>query len=187
MGIALLPVATVGSLEILPHECRVQEQGEFFLVTGAFFLVAAALEELLFRGYPLFALASGPGRIFAVAVTSGIFALLHAANPHFDTTAGLLLFGIGAVLAVSVLQRGSIWEALGAHVGWNWTLASGMALPVSGIEIPSPCYSGALSGPTWLTGGGFGLEAGVGAALAWAMAASLLWRRGRRSERRSDT
>lgn len=182
-GLAVLPVALSGSFEILARACRVEHQGGFLLTTAAFFLVAAALEELLFRGYPLFALESGPGRAVAVAVTSVVFSLLHAANPHFDTAAAVVLIGIGAVLAVSVLQTRSLWEAVGAHLGWNWALGSGAALPVSGLALPSPCYSGALSGPAWLTGGGFGLEAGVSGAGAWTVAAVALWMRGRRGDR----
>lgn len=180
VGLALLPLAILGSFEILARECRVEQQGRFLLSTGLLLLVAAAIEELLFRGYPLFALESGPGRAFAVAFTSVVFALLHAGNPHYGATAAITLAGIGAVLAVSVLQRRSLWEAVGAHVGWNWMLAAGLALPVSGLAMPSPCYSGALSGPTWLTGGGFGLEAGVPALGAWALAAVGLWWRARR-------
>lgn len=180
VGLALLPVAILGSFEILPRECGIEQQGRFFAWTGALFLVGAALEELLFRGYPLFAIESGPGRVFAVALTSVVFALLHAGNPHFDASAAVVLTGIGAVLAVSVLQRRSLGEALGIHVGWNWMLASGMALSVSGLAMPSPCYSGVLSGPTWLSGGGFGLEAGVSAAGAWGLAAVGLWWRARK-------
>ncbi len=181
VGLALLPLAIVGSFEILSRECQIGQHGRFLFSTGLLLLVAAAIEELLFRGYPLFALESGRGRAFAVAFTSVVFALLHAGNPHFGATAAVTLAGIGAVLAVSVLQRRSVWEAFGAHVGWNWMLASGVALPVSGLTMPSPCYSGALSGPIWLTGGGFGLEAGVSAVGAWGLAAvALWWRAGKR-------
>lgn len=182
-GLALLPVALSGSLEILSRDCRIEQQGGFLLTTAAFFLVAAALEEALFRGYPLFALESGPGPIVAVTVTSVVFSLLHAANPHFDEVAAVVLLGVGAVLAVSVLQTRGLWEAVGTHLGWNWALGSGAALPVSGLAMPSPCYSGALSGSAWLTGGGFGLEAGMAGAGAWTVAAIALWLRGRRDER----
>lgn len=179
VGFALLPVVTTGAYELLPRVCRVEDQVGFLLRTGLLFLVAAALEELLFRGYPLSALESGPGKVVAVGVTSVLFALLHGGNPHYDADAALVLTAIGAVLAVSVLQRRSLWEAIGAHLGWNWALASVAALPTSGIAMPSPCYVGALTGPEWLTGGGFGLEAGAAAAGAWGLAAVALWLRGR--------
>lgn len=184
VGLALLPVAATGAYEVLPRACRASEQVGFLLGTGLLLVAAAAIEEILFRGYPLFAFSRGPGRVAAVLLTSGLFALLHAANPHFGWAPAAALFGIGAVLAVSVLQRESLAEAFGAHLGWNAGLVFLAALPVSGLALPSPCWVGILAGPRWWTGGGFGLEASVPAAFAWGTAAVGLWIRGRR--RRPD-
>lgn len=180
VGVALLPLAATGDYAIEPRDCRPVDQAGFLLRTGLLLLGAATLEEVLFRGYPLFALRTGPGRIVAVALTSTVFSLLHAGNPHFGAAAAVVLFGIGAVLAASVLQRRSVGEALGAHVGWNVGLAVVAALPVSGLALPTPCHVGVLSGPGWWTGGGFGLEASAPAAAAWALAGAALWARERR-------
>lgn len=180
VGVALLPVVWTGDYAVEVLDCRLADQAGFVAGTGLLLLGAAVFEEAVFRGYPLYALRTGPGRVVAVIVTSALFSLLHAGNPHFGAVPAAALFGIGAVLAVSVLQRRSVAEALGAHLGWNLGLGVLAALPVSGVALPAPCHAGVLTGsPTW-TGGGFGLEASVPAAAAWALAALLLWIRARR-------
>jgi hypothetical protein len=70
--------------------------------------------------------------------------------------------------------------AVGAHAGWNAAIVLGAAIPVSGLAIPSPCHTGILQGPDWLTGGSFGLEAAVPTAVAWLGLAAWLWRRASR-------
>jgi hypothetical protein len=52
-----------------------------------------------------------------------------------------------------------------AHLAWNWTMAAVLHVPVSGLSFATPGYRAVLDGPAWLTGGTWGPEGGIMAAL----------------------
>jgi hypothetical protein len=52
-----------------------------------------------------------------------------------------------------------------AHFAWNWTMAVLFHTAVSGIRMESPGYRYVDAGPDWATGGAWGPEGGVLAAL----------------------
>jgi membrane protease YdiL (CAAX protease family) len=188
VGVALVALVVVvlgaaGAYQVARSACTLTGQGGFLARSLLLFLFAALAEELLFRGYPLFALREGLGGLPAALVTALLFALAHAANPHFGWGAMVGVAWIGAVLALWVLATGTVWGAVGAHLGWNAALVAGAAMPVSGLRFRAPCHQGELSGPAWLTGGGFGVEAGLVAAVAWAIAGALVLARARRKPR----
>jgi uncharacterized protein len=135
-----------------------------------FFLGAAFVEEMSFRGYLLQNLWEEWGKWPAIVITSITFALIHAGNPHAReqtllTLGGLLLFALWACM--SLVWTKSLWLALGAHMAWNMAEGPVFGLPVSGVLMPiAPVLSNTVSGPTWLTGGAFGPEAGVSSLVA---------------------
>lgn len=137
------------------------------------FLVAAAAEELLFRGYPFQVLVEGLGPVLAVIVAAALFALAHATNPWVDGLALLNIGLAGVVMAVAYLRTWSLWVPLGLHWAWNWVMAALFDLPVSGLSFDVPGYDLRAVGPRIVTGGPFGPEAGLlatvasGAAIAW--------------------
>lgn len=45
-------------------------------------------------------------------------------------------------------------------------MAAGLHTPVSGIPVMAPDYRVVDAGPDWLTGGGWGPEGGLGAAVS---------------------
>jgi hypothetical protein len=80
-------------------------------------------------------------------------------------------------LGAVYLRTGSLWWATGAHLGWNWALAYLVDLPLSGLElIDAPLLEPMLTGPAWLSGGGFGPEGSVLAAVTVGAAAAWTWR-----------
>ncbi|MEK9504567.1 CPBP family intramembrane glutamic endopeptidase [Gaopeijia maritima] len=146
--------------------------------TLALLAIPAAAEEVLLRGYVLVASAAvlGPGA--ALAITSVVFGLLHAANPGAGPMAVAGVTAAGLLLGALVLRFHSLWPAIGAHLGWNWALAAPGDVSVSGLDIADvPGYDGAPTGPDWLSGGAFGVEAGLVAALALSAAAWAVWHR----------
>lgn len=169
--LAVVSLAAAGAYRIEPRACELVDQAQFVARWLAIFLFAAALEEVIFRGYPLFVLRDGVGSRAAALLTAILFALAHAANPHFGWSAGIAIAWIGWLLAEWVLASGTVWGAFGIHLAWNGALAVGAAIPVSGLSFASPCYAGVLTGPTWLTGGPFGIEASVVAVGVWGLAA----------------
>lgn len=175
-GIVAL-LAAAGSVVFEKRVCDAGQAGSYLGRTLVLFLLAATAEELLFRGYGLFTLRDGIGGMASVLVTAVLFCLVHSANPHYNAGAAANLALVGIVLGVWILRVGSVWGAIGLHTGWNWSLGAGAALPVSGLRFSAPCYVGRLEGPSWMTGGSFGLEASLLTTVAWLMIGALIWRR----------
>lgn len=139
--------------------------------------IPAAAEELLLRGYVLGATAAVVGPAWALVATSVTFGVLHGANPGVGPLALAGVTAAGLFLGALVLRTGSVWPAVGAHLGWNWALAFLADVPVSGLEVAdAPGFDGAARGPDWLSGGAFGVEASVVAVAVLAGAAALAWR-----------
>jgi membrane protease YdiL (CAAX protease family) len=141
-----------------------------------FFGLAAALEEVLFRGYPFQALVQGIGAWPAIVLSSLLFALAHGRNPHVSGLALVNIVLAGIWLSVAFLRTRSLWFATGAHAGWNWTMASLFDFPVSGLAMDTPLYDVRPVGMDWWTGGSFGPEGGLAATLAMLLGAGWLLR-----------
>ena len=142
----------------------------------------AAAEEAMVRGYPLQALAEVWGAGWALVVTSIVFALLHLPNPGVGWVGLANITGAGLFLGALFLRTGSLWWTSGAHLGWNWSHAFLADLSVSGLDLLEvPLIEPVLSGPVWLSGGGFGPEGSVLATVAVFAAAAWTWRGVRRS------
>ena len=118
------------------------------------------------RGYLLTAIRDGVGAWTAAAVTSLLFGLAHLANPGVTvesfvnvTLAGLFLAGVRIVFD-------SLYAAWAAHAAWNWIMAVPFHAAVSGIDFDAPDYRTISHGPAWATGGTWGPEGGVAAAVS---------------------
>jgi hypothetical protein len=183
VGLLVAVLALAGAYELAPRACGAEPLVRFLGWAAAFVLLAALFEEALFRGYALFALRDLAGPAAAAVVTGLLFAAAHQANPGFGLLALANLTLVGAVLAVWVLRERDVWIAVGAHAGWNAAIVAGAAIPVSGMTLPSPCHAGIVSGPEWLSGGVFGLEAGIPTAIVWLGLAWWLRRSAPRGER----
>lgn len=178
LAIGALSLGIVTALLILAGWVRYQPQdgsaGEYLAALGgglAFFLVAAAAEEAIFRGYPFQVLVQGIGAVPATLLVSLAFAAAHAGNPNVDALALLNIFLAGLLLSAAYLRTRSLWFATAVHLGWNWSMASLFDLPVSGLmELNTPLYEPAITGPVWMTGGAFGPEGGLGGSLALILA-----------------
>jgi membrane protease YdiL (CAAX protease family) len=138
--------------------------GQTLVFSGALFVLAALAEEALFRGYPLQTLTRANLAWLAVFLTSVPFAAIHLRNPN--VAAGFTFINTalaGVWLAVAYLRTRSLWFPLGVHWAWNWALGSLFGLPVSGITnlAPHPLLRGTDLGPSWLTGGNYGIEGGL--------------------------
>lgn len=150
-----------------------------------FYAGAATLEEVAVRGYLLVNAAEGlsgrlgrqRGVLAAVAVTAGLFGILHASNPG-GTILGLLNVTLaGVLLGGAYVLTGRLAMAVGIHAAWNFAVGAVYGLPVSGLETSSALLAVEPDGPRVLTGGAFGPEGGVLmlAALAVGAALVLLW------------
>ena len=150
-------------------------------VMAIFFLPQSLGEELLSRGY-LFATArEAMGWRGALVLTSVIFGLLHLRNPGADLRSIVLVILAGGFLGGILLVTESLYAAWMAHFAWNWSMAAVLHTAVSGLPVTAPGYRVIDSGPDWATGGAWGPEGGVGAALGMIVGLWVIvsWRRRR--------
>ena len=135
-------------------------------LTFANLLPSAAGEELLVRGYLFAVMRDSMGWRRALVVTSIVFGLLHLNNPGADGESIGLVILAGFFLGSVLVATGSLYAAIVAHFTWNWIMAAGLHSPVSGIPLLAPDYRIVDAGPDWLTGGAWGPEGGLAAALS---------------------
>lgn len=131
-----------------------------------FAVLAAILEEIIFRGL-LFRLCSKLlGTWGALLATSALFGAAHAAN-HGATLSSSLAIALeaGVLLGAAYAATGRLWVPIGLHVGWNFAEGSLFGMALSGNTMATGLIRGSLDGPRILTGGEFGPEASLMAVL----------------------
>jgi membrane protease YdiL (CAAX protease family) len=156
--------------------------GAALLMLG--FLAPAALwEELVFRGYAFAVLAEWWGTPAALGATSVAFGLVHLQNAGATLESITVVVVAGVFLGTVLVATRSLWAAFAAHLAWNWMLAAVLHSAVSGVPFVTPDYRVVDAGPDWATGGAWGPEGGVPAALGLVVVTTYLYlRRGRREE-----
>lgn len=146
------------------------------LALVVFILATAAMaEEVMFRGYPFQSLMEVAGPAAAILIVSALFGLSHFMNPHFSWAAAINTIVIGVLLAIAYLRTRSLWLPWGIHLAWNFVLGVAFGLPVSGVTKFAVLGWGTANGPSWATGGSYGIEASwsatgvvfVGIAATW--------------------
>ena len=153
------------------------------LVPLVLYFCVALFEETLFRGYIFQTLERSRGSGVALGVTSLLFGLAHLGNPtpgisplqHF---AGPLLICLeaGLPLGAAYLLTRNLWLSIGIHWAWDYFEGPIYGCPDSGIHDPHTLLRAALSGPSAVTGGPFGPEAGMVFLLVGTIAGILLLR-----------
>jgi len=164
IAVPSLVLLSVGELRAVPSI-----DGSWLGAAGLTFanlLPAAAGEELLVHGYLFAVMRDSMGWRRALIVTSIIFGLLHLNNPGVDGESIVLVMLAGFFLGSVLLATKSLYAAIAVHFAWNWVMAAGLHTPVSGIPITAPDYRIVDAGPDWLTGGAWGPEGGLAAAVS---------------------
>jgi membrane protease YdiL (CAAX protease family) len=150
-------------------------------------LPAAFYEELVARGYAFTAIRDGIGAPWAVAITSAFFGLAHMQNPGATAQSVIIVALAGVFLAAVRLGTDSLYAATAAHFAWNFVMAALFHTPVSGFAFEYPGYRYVDAGPDWATGGSWGPESGVPAAVMMVIGTYLVIRaRTGASSRRAD-
>jgi uncharacterized protein len=133
-------------------------------------------EELLFRGIVFRIAEQWLGSAWAIVVSAILFALGHLPND------GVSLMGIAALAAYSVMQAAlymrtrRLWLCIANHIAWNYCVGQVFSTAVSGHGAETGLLRGQLSGPEWLAGGVFGVEASVVTVVIISMVAAYLLR-----------
>ena len=153
--------------------------GKTAIVSLVIFVIAAAAEESLFRGYALQTLTRARLVWVGVFLTSVPFAAVHLRNPNVSRGFTFINTAVAGIwFCVAYLRTRSLWCPLGLHWAWNWTQASLLGLPVSGIQriAPAPLLHAMNAGPDWLTGGAYGIEGGAACTVALIISTVVIWR-----------
>ena len=159
-------LAVIGSVHVEWGGASISSQvllaaAGWFVVSS---LLAPILEEIECRGYLFQNVKRGWGTILAIIVTAAVFAARHIQNPNANTLGLVNIALISIVFTVGMLRFRSLWFPIGWHASWNFAQFFLFGLPNSGYSPDGLGLRGTtllvsqISGPTWLTGGKFGLE-----------------------------
>jgi membrane protease YdiL (CAAX protease family) len=177
IGVALL-ATTVFALVLSGHYRLSLGRSAMPLLTGlATFGPAALFEELLLRAVFFKITEEALGSRLALLLSAAVFGAMHLGNPNATWVAGLAIaLEAGVLLAIAFMVTRRIWLAWGVHLGWNYAQGALFGIRVSG-HAPAPAFLDAVpTGPAWLTGGDFGVEASPVAVVVCLVASVLLWR-----------
>jgi membrane protease YdiL (CAAX protease family) len=148
-------------------------------IAGAI-VVAAMIEEIIFRGIVFRTLEGVVGTVAAVLLQSLLFAAMHWFNAGAGLAMVLALTLIGAFWTCIFIASRNLWVVGLHHAAWNFAIFA-TGIPLSGLDdwrAKAPLQS-TYHGPAWLTGGEFGPETSIITALVItaSIAALVYWLR----------
>lgn len=149
----------------------------FFSQLFQFFIVAAS-EEILFRGIVFRLIDKKWNTIWALLVSALFFGLVHIGNEG-ATLWGAVAIAIeaGLLLGVCYKTSGTLWLPIGIHWAWNVMEGPVLGFPVSGNMDSISIITAEVKGPEIITGGTFGPEASIIAAVLGLAVALYVWLR----------
>ena len=138
-----------------------------FMLTAIPMAVSAAVfEELLFRGVLFRIVEEWLGSWISLFISSLVFGLVHLMNPAATMTGAIFIaVEAGILLGAAYMLTRRLWMSMGFHAAWNYTQSAVFSGVVSGADSDPGLIQPVIDGPALLTGGQFGLEASVIAAL----------------------
>ena len=168
-------LAVVGAYRIQglwPLEAGWSRAGWFGVTVLGLFLVGFA-EEIRNRGILFRLLEQSLGTWLALGLSALAFGFGHWKNPGATWWSSLAIALEGGVLLAALYAATrSLWIPIGVHWAWNLFEGPVFGTAVSGNSVGA-LAQGAFSGPSWLTGGAFGPEAGIPALLIGGLAGVL--------------
>src|SRR5215831_1044774 len=125
------------------------------------FFAVAIFEEVAVRGIIFRQLEQAIGTWLAIVASALFFGFGHRNNPSATWVSSVAIaIEAGALLAAAYVATRSLWLPIGLHWAWNLFEGPVWGSLVSGNEI-GVLARASFPGPTFLTGGGFGPEAGL--------------------------
>lgn len=160
IAIATLPLFAFGVYEVTFY--RGPQSG--LLGVAAVILIAAFLEEVVYRGVLFGLLEEAIGTNWALWLQSLIFSAMHLGN-NSDADLHAILLNlvsgtlIGAFWTYIFIQTRNLWIVAANHAAWNYAIIL-TGTPLSGIDswLSVAPFDSTYHGPFWLSGGVFGPE-----------------------------
>ena len=172
----LLGLLTLAPLYLLGIY-RLEGVGESFLLLKQIpeMLLVSVLEELLIRAVIFRIAEQAWGSQRALVFSTVLFVAAHL--PGEISLLGVLVTAAASLAFTAAYQLSRrLWLPMGMHFAWNYLFSAVFSVPVSGHEAKGWLH-GSMSGPEWLSGGAYGVEASAIALLVWVVAAAILLRR----------
>jgi membrane protease YdiL (CAAX protease family) len=123
-------------------------------------ILVALFEETLFRGIILRILETWVGRLPSLLLSSVLFAFAHLPNDGISMSGIAVTIVAGLMFGSAYLVTRRLWLPIGIHFSWNFMSDAVFSLSTSGHPAKG-LLQGRLSGPDWLTGGTYGIEASL--------------------------
>jgi membrane protease YdiL (CAAX protease family) len=159
--ISLGIVAGMVALMSLPGHYRIDHIGSGKVLVDALFLfgIGAFVQELGFR-LVLFRLTEEfLGSWIALGAIAVVFGLAHLGNDNATLWTSAALMAADILLTAAFMLTRRLWLVWGIHTGWNFFQDGVFGMANSGVTNLPSWISAETSGPGWLTGGAFGIEA----------------------------
>ncbi|MDQ2746407.1 MAG: CPBP family intramembrane metalloprotease, partial [Acidobacteriota bacterium] len=147
------------------------------VISFVIFTVAAAAEETLFRGYIFQTFTRAKLVLFAVVLTSLMFAAAHIGNQDANYLSFFNTLLAGVWFGAAYLKTRTLWLPFGLHLAWNWMQGAVLGISVSGINeiTTAPLLQATNTGAEILTGGSYGIEAGFACTIALIISTLVIW------------
>ncbi len=155
-------------------------------LTALVLLPAAAIEEIIFRGYLLQTLDGWLGWWVSVGLSSLLFGLAHFSNPDFGWLPFINITLAGVLFAMMYRVTGRLWLPIAYHFMWNYAQGPLFGFPVSGLGFDT-ILTTRVTGPALWTGGAFGPEGGLIVTLVLLVLTGALWFWDQRRSRQQTT
>lgn len=134
----------------------------FALPALALAIKSGVFEELIFRGILHRSVETIFGSWVAIVVTSFVFGFLHLLNPAATVTgAAYISIEAGLLLSAAYMATRRLWLCIGFHMGWNFVQEGIYSGVVSGGPGEAGLLKAVIEGPTFFTGGAFGMEQSI--------------------------
>jgi membrane protease YdiL (CAAX protease family) len=134
-------------------------------------LLVSVIEELLIRGVMFRIAEQAWGSRRALVFSSVLFVAAHL--PGDISLMGVLVTAAASLTFTAAYQFSRrLWLPMGMHFAWNYLFSAVFSVPVSGHEANGWLH-GSLTGPEWLSGGAYGVEASFMALVVWLTAGAI--------------
>ncbi len=159
IGAALITLTIAAGLLLGFYDIHSYRGFDSALPVIGYLLVAASIEEILFRGILFRVVEAHSSTVFALALQSLAFGGLHLFN---DATTGMTVVSVtllGALWALIYVYSRNLWVVIANHLSWNLMIFFS-GLPLSGVErfrAAAP-FDTSYEGTVWISGGQFGPE-----------------------------
>lgn len=125
------------------------------------FGVGAFIQEFFVRLILFRLLEELTGTWIAFVAVASFFGLVHIGNENATAFTSVAIAVSDVLLIAAFVYTRRLWLVWGIHFGWNFMQDGVFGMPNSGITSLPSWIKPDITGPAWLTGGAFGIEASL--------------------------